>query len=301
MKSVIITGANSGLGYECAKKIARSNQQWHIIMACRNTVSGNIAKEKIVSETKNTNITVLKLDLASLDSVKKFVNEFETKDFPPLHGLINNAGIQVMNGLEFTKDKFELMFGTNHLGHFLLTNLLLERIQQPARIVVVTSGTHDPDSIDGKYNKPVFLGAKKLAKPTDVKEMKGLQRYATSKLANLLFSYELAKKMSQEDIAVIAYDPAGVPTTNLLRSVKSPFVRWVIRASTGIFKLMGTTISTPEKSGGAMADLLLEERFNKKSGKYFQIDTEKKSSKDSYNPQLASELWNDSLELVGLK
>jgi light-dependent protochlorophyllide reductase len=300
-KTVIVTGANSGLGFECAKTIAKANQSWHIVIACRNLAKGEEAKRKLIESTNCINFTVLQLDLASLQSVRDFVKMFNNINLPPLHGLVNNAGMQVMNGLEYTKDGFEITFGTNHLGHFLLTNLLLDNFIEPARIVVVSSGTHDPDTIDGKFNKPVFLGAKKLAQPESEKEMSGMQRYSTSKLANLMFAYELSRRVADRKITVNAFDPAAVPATNLLSSIKNPILRWCVRASTKIFKLMGVTVSTPEISGSAMARLLLDDNLNNVSGKYFQILDEKQSSKQSYDKKLAIELWEDSKVLVGMK
>jgi light-dependent protochlorophyllide reductase len=299
-KTVIITGANSGLGFECAKTIANANKGWHIVIACRNLVKGEEAKNKLIATTGHKEITVLRLDLASLQSVREFATVFDTTDLPPLHGLINNAGMQVMTGLEYTKDGYELTFGTNHLGHFLLTNLLLDKLVEPARIVVVSSGTHDPDTIDGRFNKPMFLGAKRLARPESEKEMAGMQRYSTSKLANLMFAYELSRILNGKEITVNAFDPAAVPATNLLSSIKNPFVRWSLRASTKLFRIFGVKISTPEISGSAMARLLLDGKLNNVTGKYFQILDERQSSKQSYDKKLATELWDESKELTGL-
>ena len=300
-KTVIITGANSGLGFECAKTIAKANQGWHIILACRNVKKGEEARQKLITETQNQAINVMELDLASLQSVRDFVATFQKSNFPPLHGLINNAGMQVLSGLEYTKDGYEITFGTNHLGHFLLTDLLIENLQTPARIVVVSSGTHDPDTIEGKFNKPLFLGARQLATLANEKEMTGIQRYATSKLANLFFAYELDRKLRGKNITVNAYDPAYVPATNLVQSIKNPFARRLLRASTGFFKLLGVISSTPDVSGSAIARLLLDEKLEGISGKYFQILEEKQSSKQSYDVKIAEQLWEDSLELVGLK
>lgn len=300
-KTVVITGANSGLGFECAKTIANANKDWHIVIACRNLVKGEEAKTKLVETTGHKEITVLQLDLASLQSVREFAKVFDTNDLPPLHGLINNAGMQVMTGLEYTKDGYELTFGTNHLGHFLLTNLLVDKLTEPARIIVVSSGTHDPDTIDGRFNKPNFLGAIRLAKPENEKDMAGMQRYSTSKLANIMFAYELSRRLNSKKITVNAFDPAAVPATNLLSSIKNPFARWSLRVSTKIFKLFGVKISTPEISGSAMARLLLDEKLNDVTGKYFQILDEKQSSKQSYDQKTATELWNDSEKLTGLR
>jgi len=300
MKSVIITGANSGLGFQCSKVIAQSNNGWHIIMACRSLEKGNKARQGLLALYPEAKITVMALDLGSLESVHSFVEEFANSDFPPLHGLINNAGLQVMSGVEYTKDGFELTFGTNHLGHFLLTNLLMPFLSRPARRVVVSSGTHDPQTLEGKFNKPLFLGASRLAYPTSENEMSGMQRYATSKLANLLFAYHLADRCKNENIAVNAFDPAAVPGTNLLQSIKSPWIRGLIRFSTRFSAFFGVRISTPETSGAAMARLLLDEKLNGVTGKYYQVFEEKCSSNQSYDRQLARELWEDSIKLTGM-
>lgn len=297
-QTVIITGANAGLGFECAKAIARTRQGWHIVIACRNVTKGEKAKQKIVAETGYPHLSVFELDLAALSSVRNFVTQFEQSNLPPLQGLINNAGVQVIQGLEYTQDGYELTFGTNHLGHFLLTNLLLDKFQEPARIIVVSSGTHDPASLEGRFNKPVFLGARQLAKPKNQAEMTGIQRYSTSKLANLLFTYELDRRKKKANITVNAYDPAAVPSTNLLQSIKNPLLRWALRTSTRLFSVMGVKISTPEISGAAMARLLLDDKLEGVSGKYFQIEKEKRSSLESYELQLAAQLWEDSSMLT---
>ena len=299
-QSVIVTGANSGLGFECAKAIARANEGWQVVLACRNMAKGEAAKQKIVAETGSNAVSVLALDLASLQSVRDGVAVFKESNLPPLRGLINNAGIQVFSGLAYTEDGFETTFGTNHLGHFLLTSLLLDSMQEPARIVVVSSGTHDPETIEGRFNQPVWLGANRLAKPTSEKEMTGMQRYSTSKLANLLFAYELNRRLTGRNITVNAFDPAAVPATNLLSSVQHPVVRWVLRASAKASTLLGVKVSTPEASGKAMARLLLDEHLSGVSGKYYQINEKKRSSQQSYDQDLSRALWEDSLSLTGL-
>jgi light-dependent protochlorophyllide reductase len=303
MKTVIITGANSGLGYQCAKTIAQAGQDWMVVLACRSIAKGEQARGQLLKETDYPHLVVRELDLASLDSIRTFASAFGQAGLPPLQGLINNAGLQVMQGLHYTKDGFELTFGTNHLGHFLLTNLLLSQLVTPARIVVVSSGTHDPATLEGKYNQPVWLGAKKLAHPQRTKEMSGLQRYATSKLCNVLFAYELDRKLrvsGRKGITVNAFDPAAVPATNLLGSIKNPLLRGLLKVSTRLFSVLGVYVSTPEKSGAAMARLLLDETLTGVSGKYFQVEQEKKSSQQSYQEDLGQQLWEDSLELTGL-
>jgi NAD(P)-dependent dehydrogenase (short-subunit alcohol dehydrogenase family) len=138
-------------------------------------------------------------------------------------------------------------------------------LEKPARIIVVSSGTHDPDSIDGKFSKPVFLGAQRLARPERKKEMGGIQRYSTSKLANILFAYELVRKLKDTGITVNVFDPMATPDTNLLRD---PVIRWIAR-QTWILNVFGIKTSTQELSGAAMARLLLDEKSHAHFGPLF--------------------------------
>jgi NAD(P)-dependent dehydrogenase (short-subunit alcohol dehydrogenase family) len=158
-KTVIITGANSGLEFVAAREVAQSGKGWHVVLACRDTARGQAAKQRLSEVTCSSALSVVKLDLASLQAVRTFAAEFKSANLPPLHGLINNAGIQTLSReIHLTKDGFENTFATNHLGHFLLTNLLLPTMARPARIIVVGSGTHDPDTIDGKSANPCSSG-----------------------------------------------------------------------------------------------------------------------------------------------
>jgi light-dependent protochlorophyllide reductase len=296
-KTVIITGANSGLGFVAARTIAQSGKGWHVVLACRDVAKGEAAKQRISESTDSSAISVMELDLSSMQSVRHFAETFDSAKLPPLHGLINNAGMQMMsNEPHSTSDGFEVTFATNHLGHFLLTNFLLPKLEKPARIIVVGSGTHDPDTIDGRFTKPVFLGAKRLAMPESKKEMSGPQRYSTSKLANILFAYELAKRLENTGNTVNVFDPMATPDTNL---VKNPIIRSISR-QTWFLNMLRVKTSTQEKSGTAMARLLLDPKLERISGKYFRVNDEVKSSKQSYDSQLAKQLWADSLELTGI-
>jgi light-dependent protochlorophyllide reductase len=315
-KTIIITGANTGLGFECAKSIALESTDWHIVIACRNTSKGTEAAREIQRVAKLTAkevaITVMPLDLASSASIYHFVSLYSQKDsqqeLPPLHGLVCNAGLQVVQGIQYTQEGFELTFGVNHLGHFLLTNLLLDKLQEASRIVVVSSGTHNPDVIEGRSYPAKYMKAELLANPLQSPQMSGMQRYTTSKLCNLLFGYELRRRLqkAQRAIAVHCFDPDGVPQTELLRGelpmslhMMRRFMKreWVRT----IFNRMGVAISTPEISGRAMARLILDPALEGHSGKYVQIVTERTSSKESYDEKKATELWRDSMNLVGLQ
>ncbi|MFN7250003.1 MAG: oxidoreductase [Anaerobacillus sp.] len=202
-KTIVVTGANSGIGLEAAKILA--NQGAHVIMAVRNEQKGVDAVAALKSVNKNAIIEVMKLDLADLSSVRSFVAKFNEK-FSNLDILINNAGI--MNPpYGQTKDGFELQFGSNHLGHFALTGLLLPLLKNTpgSRVVTLSSIAHRGasiyfDNLDGS------------------KGYKPMNFYKQSKLANLLFAKELDKRFKQHGISTIslACHP-GITATNLFK------------------------------------------------------------------------------------
>lgn len=292
-KSVIITGGNSGLGFECAKAIALAQQGWQIVLACRSHERGMQAVDTIISETENKNVSMLQMDLSSLESVRYFVDEYQTKNYPSLMGLICNAGILAQSEIQYTKEGYELTFGVNHLGHFLLTNLLLSHIAEPGRIIVVSSNTHNPAFREGQMAPANYLGAEKLAHPNPDQEMSRMQRYTTSKLCNLLFAYELDRRLRKKarNITVNGFDPGLSPGTNL-GGGRDNLIRTTMRSV--IVPILGIVTSTPQKSGEAMARLLLDPDLENVSGKYYQILEEISSSEDSYNQDMSQELWEGS-------
>ena len=142
MKNVIITGANSGLGFETAKKIANSGIEYRLILACRNVQKGEDAKKSIIAESGNENIVVMELNTASLDSVRRFAGEYEESGYGKIYALLCNAGVSGTNS-GLTEDGFDVIFETNHLGHFLLTNLLLPWMEEEGLIFATSSDMHD--------------------------------------------------------------------------------------------------------------------------------------------------------------
>ena len=203
-KVVIVTGSSSGLGYETAKVLANKNAT--VIVAVRNEAKGNAAVESIKVENPNTDIRVMLLDLSNLESIHKFAENFKKK-FNKLDLLINNAG--VMNPpYTKTKDGFELQFGTNHLGHFALTGLLIDLIKKTlsSRIVNVSSTAH-------KIGKLNFDDLNWETRP-----YKKMRSYGDSKLANLYFSKELQRRLDTESSGVIvASAHPGASSTPLTR------------------------------------------------------------------------------------
>ena len=284
LKTVIITGANSGLGFETAKKIAK-NQNYQVILACRNKEHAEDAKSKIISETENKNINTMIIDTSSLKSVRNFVEEFKKLNIK-LDGLICNAGISSMhNGI--TDEGFELVFVTNYLGHFLLTNLLLPNMSENARIINITSDMHNPPGgIEWKNSEL-------LAHPTE----EDRRKYSYSKLGNIYFTYELDKRLRNINSTIIvnAFNP-GMMNTNFSGGHNS-------KARTAIVKLtMPERLGYLDKSSTALAEIATNEEFENITGKYFDRSTKYiNSSELSYNEENQLELWNKSVEWTNLK
>lgn len=312
-KTVIITGGNSGLGYECAKSILASGQGWCVVIAGRNKQRITEAVKRLEAVVSNSQVEALTLDLASLRSVHDFVEEFTAQNRPPLQALVCNAGIQVVSGTTFTEDGFETTFGVNHLGHFLLVNLLLKTLVPPARIVVVSSDTHDPAQKTG-MPEPDYDKAALLAFPERTPQMTenptiGRQRYTTSKLCNIYFTYELSRRLEkqgvstdQKPVTANAFNPGLMPGTGLARDY-SPLQRFawnyilpIIRPISRFFIPMNSV----SESGQALARLVLDPSLERISGKYYSGLKEEPSSKESYDLQKALELWETSVSLVKL-
>ena len=187
-KTILITGANTGLGKATALDLAK--REARVILACRSLQKGHKAAEEIRSVVRGAVLVVMHLDLSSLASVRKFAEEFSSVE-GKLDILINNAGVYMDSPQATTQDGFELHFGVNHLGHFLLTNLLLDLLERssPSRIVIVSSSLAKRARIDfdNIYGEKGYMGKQdRMGGP-----------YAQSKLANLLFAHELNKRLPE--------------------------------------------------------------------------------------------------------
>ncbi|GKU24236.1 dehydrogenase/reductase [Clostridium folliculivorans] len=305
-KTIIITGGNSGLGYACAKNIAKIDKNNHVILACRNIAKANEAVNSLIKETNNNNITSLELDLASLESVRDFALQFSNSDYPPLYALVCNAGLIMVDKTYYTKDGFESTFGTNHLGHFLLANMLLGKMSDSGRIVFVSSGTHDPKQ-KTIVATPVYENARLLAFPKEMNQGEsmltvGQRRYSTSKLCNIYCAYELAEriqKQTNKNITVNAFNPGQMPGTGFSRTFP-PIMRFITKNINYISTLFLPNVNTANKSGKALAALAINPEFNGITGKYFDGTREVKSSELSYNKENRQDLWKTSVELSKL-
>jgi len=207
-KTFIVTGANSGIGLTTVGQLARQGAT--VVLACRRVAEGEAARASLVAEGVRGTIEVAALDLADLASVRSFAQGFLAKH-TALHGLVNNAG--VMNTPKGrTKDGFETQLGVNHLGHYLLTELLLDvlKASAPSRVVAVSSCYHD--KAQGREGRIDFDDLHFERRPYD-----GWTAYAQSKLANLLHARALAERLEGTGVTAVSLHPGWV-RTNLIRS-----------------------------------------------------------------------------------
>ena len=290
-KSVIITGATSGLGLDCARALLSSDPSWHVVLPARDVGRGAAAVAELGEPQR---CTVMPMDLASLASVRAFVDEVRASALPPLHAIVCNAGVQVVSGTEHTRDGVEMTFGVNHLGHFALVQALLDTLTHPARILVISSGTHDPSKHTG-MPEPRYTSAADLAHPGEAAEENGRRRYTTSKLCNVLFSYELDRRLG-DGVTVNAFDPGLMPGSGLARDY-SPLGRLAWRYLFPALRVLPNVNST-RTSGRHLAALVNDARFDGVSGQYFEGLRPIKTSTDSYDRDKARDLWETSEALL---
>ena len=264
----LITGANTGIGLVTARELAARGA--HVFIACRSVEKGKAGVDEIRKTVGNGQVEVLALDLGDFDSVRQCAKAFLARDLP-LHLLINNAGLAGAKGM--TKSGFELAFGTNHLGPFLLTELLLDRIRQsaPARIVTVASRAHI--RVSG-------IDFDAVTKPTQGKA--GLLEYGVSKLANVLFSAELGRRLAGTGVTTYALHP-GVVASDVWRELPQPF-----RTLAKLFM-----ISVEE---GAVTTLYCATSpdVSAETSLYYDKCSVKSPSKVGQDATLATELWTRS-------
>jgi light-dependent protochlorophyllide reductase len=297
-RTAIITGASAGLGLECARALLDTTQlvgdgSWHVVLAVRSPTRGAEAVAQLGAPER---CTVIEVDLASLQSVRAFVDTFRDARLAPLHAVVCNAGVQVVSGTELTAEGVEMTFGVNHLGHFALVQSLLDELADPARIVVVSSGTHDPAKHTGMPS-PHYSSAAELAHPPG-DTIDGRRRYTTSKLCNVLFAYELDRRLGQgqRGITVNAFDPGLMPGSGLARDY-SPIGRWAWRYLFPALRVLPNVNST-RSSGQRLAALAGDPRYDGVTGSYFEGTRPIRSSVDSYDRDKALDLWETSERLL---
>jgi len=279
---IVITGGHSGIGYETTRGLAKRGAT--IVIACRDLDRGQEAAEKIKADTQNKKISVMLLDLGSLASVRNFVAEFKAKGIP-IHVLINNAGVWMGDERKTTSDGFEMTFGVNHLSHFLLTNLLLDEILAvKGRVITVSSGAH----LRGTINFDDLQIEKNYTHFT---------AYSNSKLANVLFSNELARRLEGSGVVSHSLHP-GVITTGLHREQDKAYPILMALLYHTLLKYIG---KTQEAGAQTTITAAISPEFGSKTGLYLAECTAATTNPLALDKELAKKLWEESEKLVGLK
>ncbi|MEM7798919.1 MAG: oxidoreductase [Chloroflexota bacterium] len=289
-KIIIVTGANSGLGYETTKALAAKSGK--VIMGCRSRGKAETAFNQIKAEQPNADLEIIDLDLASLASIRAFVDQFKAK-YSQLDLLINNAGI-MMVPYGLTEDGFERQLGTNHLGHFALTGLLFDLLNSTpdARVVNVSSTGHRMGSMD--FDNLLYEGGEGYS-PT--------RAYGRSKLANLLFTKELQNQFNAVDSSAIAVSAhPGGSDTNLGNHLESNLLFRIVGA------VMGGMMQGADM--GALPQIRAAVDPKVKGGEYYGpkgfmeisgYPVQVKSNAAANSDADAKQLWKMSEDLTGIK
>jgi NAD(P)-dependent dehydrogenase (short-subunit alcohol dehydrogenase family) len=270
VSTAIVTGATGGLGLECARSLV--GRGWDVVLAVRDVERGRAVAAEL------GRCTVEELDLSSLASVRAFAARE-----PRATTLVCNAGVQVVSGTRWSTDGIELTFAVNHLGHFALATALAPRLES---VVMVSSDTHDPARSTG-MPAPLFTSVDELA----YGDLPGRTRYTTSKLCNILFAYELERRI--EGLRVNAFNPGLMPGSGLARDYP-PLQRFAWRFVLPVMRVLPQVRST-RSSGRDLAALAADHAV---SGRYFDGRREIRSSEQSYDETLARELWEGSERLI---
>jgi NAD(P)-dependent dehydrogenase (short-subunit alcohol dehydrogenase family) len=275
-KICMVTGANAGIGKATALGLANIGAT--VAMVCRSQERGEAALTEIKEQSSSDHISLLVADLASQGEIRRLAENFKGHH-SALHVLVNNAGI-IPRRRELTVDGFETQFAVNHLAPFLLTNLLLDilKASAPARIVTVASDMHRGATIN--FDDLQSEGS-----------YRPLRVYSRTKLANVLFTYELARRLQGTSITANCLHPGVVATKLLADGMGMP------RALRSTTRLIGTK---PEKGAETSIYLAASAEVEGISGKYFVKQKAVESSKDSYDENLARRLWQVSAELTGI-
>lgn len=287
-RNVLVTGGNRGLGEETARQLLALGH--HVFITARNPSEGEAARTRLLAAVPQGRLEVLTLDLASLESVRTAARAFLDRHIP-LHVLIANAGYyNTANVRQQTADGFEMHFGTNHLGHFLLTVLLQDALVAgaPARVVLLSSGLHK--GMMGQKPAAVDFDNLDLQRGT----FSGVGAYSISKLCNVLFARELTRRWSARGVTANAASPRMVPTT-------------VARHTSGMQKFLMERIfpllpfsRTPEQAARNTVFAALDPSLEGKGGLYLEDMKVAQPSAAALDDATARRLWEVSETLVGL-
>lgn len=271
-KIALITGANTGIGRVTARELAR--QGAHVFIACRSAQGAQSALDEIRAAGRGPRAELLLLDLQDFTSIRACAQSFLDRGLP-LHLLINNAGLVGARGM--TASGFELAFGVNHLGHFLLAQLLLDRIKAstPARIVTVASGAH---------RRAKGIDWEALRQPT--RAMTGIHEYDVSKLCNVLFSSELGRRLAGSGVSTYALHP-GVVATDIWRKVPG-FLRPLVKLA----------MISPDEGAATTLHCATSSAVAQETGLYYDRCQPRTPSGLAQDKLLAAKLWTCSEDWV---
>ncbi|XP_057511984.1 short-chain dehydrogenase TIC 32 B, chloroplastic-like [Actinidia eriantha] len=282
--TAIITGGASGIGLETARVLALRNA--HVVIAARNMEAANEAKHLILKDNKASSVDVLKLDLNSIKSIRAFVNSFNDLNLP-LNLLINNAGVMFCP-YQQSQDGIEMQFATNHLGHFHLTNLLLDKMKETAKATGIEGRIVNLSSIAHHHT---YRGGIRFEKINNLNSYSDKKAYGQSKLANILHANELSRRLKDEgaNITVNSVHP-GLIMTNLMKH-SALLMR--------ILKFFSWPLWKNVPQGAATTCYVaLHPKLKGVTGKYFADCNEYPRSKHATDKVLATKLWDFSNKLV---
>lgn len=310
MSTVLITGGHSGIGLAAARVLA--SKKVNLVLAGRSRERMQQAADEL--RGIGASVSTLAVDTSSLESVREAVeglrSRIASRQLTSLDAVLLNAGGRFDGPVSYSADGYETTFATNCLGNFLLAELLVPLLSEKARVVFTASGTHDPDTRDGRLVGPA-VEPDALALANDGKDgaqpLPAGKRYATSKLCTIMYAYELHRRLRRAGSSVlsIAFDPGSVPGTGFLRGMPAPvrlmsttrFMKWFSRQ-------MGVTTSELPFSGASLAGLAIDPQYSQASGLYYQAHDGEfaavRSSQVSYDEDRAVKLWEDSKRLVHL-
>jgi NAD(P)-dependent dehydrogenase (short-subunit alcohol dehydrogenase family) len=276
-KICMVTGANSGIGKATALALAQMGAT--VVMVCRDRARGEQARSEITTKSRNNAVDLLQADLSSQQSIRQLVENFQ-HHYPHLHVLINNAGA-AFPGRRETVDGLEMTFAVNYLAPFLLTHLLLDMLtaSAPARIVNVSSGSH----------KAGYIKLDNLQSKNPYRSMKV---YGQAKLAVVLFTYELARRLEGTGVTVNCLHP-GFVATNFAQSDVGPAFRLLV-------KVIGSFGTSPQEGAKTSIYLASSPEVEGVTGKYVVKSIPKRSAAISYDESLQRQLWEQSAKLVNL-
>lgn len=275
-KTVLITGANTGIGKETAKDLAKRGAR--IIMACRDMEKADAALKEVIEASGNQDVVIKKLDLADSKSIKEFAQTINTEE-KQVNILINNAGVMVCPYGK-TADGFEMQIGVNHMGHFLLTFLLMDLIKKssPARIINVSSMAHKW----GTINIDDINGEKSYDKS---------KAYSQSKLANILFTRCLAKQLEGMGVTVYALHP-GVVQTELWRHLN--------RVQQGVMWMAKPFTKSSVQGAQTTIYCAVAPELETETGKYYSDCAPATCSNAAMDDDMAKRLWDLSCKMLNI-